>query len=91
MERTWERVGADQFGGEADRDAVRSRLGDIESIGHLVGGVFLLAPIRAQDPTTGEFKTIGWHMRWDSFAPAGRAADEAPVGDGEPEPVEDDR
>lgn len=80
MERVWEEVGLAPLGG-TDREVVREKLLDLEALGEQVGGMFVLVPLRAQDPVTGEYVTHGWYMRWQSFVPAGRVAEP----DAEPE------
>lgn len=82
MEREWT-VGG---GGlqEVDRQQVHQMLADMESIGHYVGGFFVIVPLRAELPD-GEYVTVGWTSKWKSFAPAGRVAEPE-----QPEAVEDD-
>lgn len=65
--RDWQ-ILADETG-RLDRQQVLDMLADVEAVGTLLGGVFLLAPIRRQ---VGDnlYVTVGWQCRWDSTAPA---------------------
>jgi hypothetical protein len=67
VERRWT-VGPDNSG-EADRGRVHQLLADIESIGHKVGGSFVLVPLREKRPDD-EGRTVGWTAVWRSFTPA---------------------
>lgn len=51
-----------------DRTEVRALLLDIEALGHLAGGSFVLAPVRVRHPD-GEHEVWGWIATWET-APA---------------------
>lgn len=51
-----------------NRDDVRNLLMDIESLGHLAGGSFVLAPVRVR-LDDGEHEVWGWIATWET-APA---------------------
>jgi hypothetical protein len=61
-------VGPNEFG-ETDRGRVHQLLADIESLGHMTGGTFVLVPLREQI-AEGEWRTVGWRAVWRSFTPA---------------------
>lgn len=82
--REWT-VLADPETGVLDREEVAQTLVDIEAAGHLLGGVFKIAPARRR--VGAEYVTVGWLFQWDSLAPAVGAVEPEP--EGTPEPVPD--
>lgn len=59
------------LGYRLDRDEVRQALLDIEAMGHLSGGSFVLHPLREplEDSIKDLHETTGWIMAWESSAP----------------------
>lgn len=72
--------------GELDRDEVARTFLDFEAVGHQLGGVLQVVPIREPVHESGrpedEYETSGWMFVWDSTAPARQRQDFA-----EDEPV----
>jgi len=79
-QRKWT-VMQDPETGELDRDQVARILVDLEPIGHHLGGVFTLAPVR-RAVADGAYETIGWVFGWHSTAPAVSAPRQEPEEQG---------
>jgi hypothetical protein len=83
MDRTWH-IGANDSG-YGDRQAMLGLLSELEpSLFHL-GGMLAVAAVR--EPVDGDYRTVGYVMSWQSFAPAQRSTDvsepELVVADGD--------
>jgi hypothetical protein len=80
----------DPMTGVLDRDDVSRTFLDFEAIGHQLGGVLQIVPLREPVNEPGraadEYETTGWMFVWDSTAPARPRppVDDVPVED---EPV----
>ena len=83
-----------------DRNAVLAAFDEIETIGHHIGGTFVIGTVRVPRPketesSPDEYDTAAWRIHYDSFVPsakfveadepAGDAADEEPDEDVDPE------
>lgn len=80
------RVGIDPETGLLDRERALALLADLEATCATIGGMFVMAAVRAKVPgTDDEWETVEYVFRWNSFVPgpAGEPAEQSPGEGGE--------